>query len=94
MTQVMTATETDTKTDSVTMTEISTVVQPTTYTSIWVSTDIIDKVRLCDSDFGFVFYSLDLLDPDQAPDPDRNSRRHDDSTSNEDLLVNGDCHCH
>ena len=48
----MTQTETDTATqtvsetytDFVTRTELSTIIQPTTYTSVYISTDIIDNV--------------------------------------------------
>lgn len=44
LTRVETATRTETRTDKVTVTEVSTKVQPTTFTSVWVKTDVIDKV--------------------------------------------------
>ena len=46
MTVIQTAilTKTKTETDKVTMTEVSTVVQPTTFTSVWVQTQTIDNV--------------------------------------------------
>jgi hypothetical protein len=44
MTIVQTATKTQVMTDFMTVTKLSTVVQPTTFTSIWVSTNVIDKV--------------------------------------------------
>lgn len=42
----MTATKTQTETDFVTMTDVSTVVQPTTLTSVYVETKIMDDVSL------------------------------------------------
>lgn len=38
-------------TDFMTVTKLSTVVYPTTFTSVYVSTDIIDNVRLAISSF-------------------------------------------
>jgi hypothetical protein len=48
-TATATATATATMTDVVTSVVVSTVVQPTTITSVWVSTDVIDNVRHTDS---------------------------------------------
>ena len=44
MTIGQTATKTQVMTDFMTVTKLNTVVQPTTFTSIWVSTNVIDKV--------------------------------------------------
>jgi hypothetical protein len=62
-TETDTATKTlkETQTNFVTSIQLSTVVQPTTYTSVWVSTAVINNVRLYASYF-------------PRPDADRNSR--------------------
>ena len=44
MTVLQTATVTDVMTDFMTVTDFSTIIQPTTYTSIYVSTEIYDQV--------------------------------------------------
>lgn len=47
MTVLQTATVTDVMTDFMTVTQVSTVVQPTTITSVYVSTQVIDNVSSC-----------------------------------------------
>jgi hypothetical protein len=49
MTRFETATLTQIMTDMVTVTDVSTVIQPTTYVSVWVKTQVIDNV--CTTNF-------------------------------------------
>lgn len=62
MTSIQTATVTDHKTDFVTLTSISTKIQPTTYTSVYVSTVVNDKV--CNQPVYLCYAGIDMRSPD------------------------------